>query len=213
MQTGFHFESAGEDVQRLDRIRFVTRYFGVLRGLSLKVPLGLVLLGLGFSDLHGRVPGFMPAVILGALCLMLITRFYYRRTFGEVEPRPESVAERSSPWSLIGVLVFFTPSLIQVYAPLPPAQSIYVIWSSAFFVFWTFYGRSRFQSYYLGLGFLLLGFAALCGPSAHVLPALVNPGIADLLCGAALILAGLLDHLQLVRTLRHPVTPQMEEPS
>jgi hypothetical protein len=81
------------------------------------------------------------------------------------------------------------------------------------------WGRSRSQSYHLALGLPLLAlsitgtflgyfvwdagrFASLLN---FLLPALVHLWVALLLCGAALVAAGLLDHFQLVRALGRPV--------
>ena len=44
-----------------------------------------------------------------------------------------------------------------------------------------------------------------------VLPALVYPGMALLLCGSSMVLTGLLDHWQLVRALGGPVAAEEEE--
>jgi hypothetical protein len=186
----------------LDRIRFITRHFRDLQGLSLWVPFGLILIGHGFSGIFDPVSGILPVAVLSALCLMTGAGVYYRKTFGEVEQRPPSLSERSSPWLLVGTLLWAGPLLlIPSYIPLPPAQSGYVIWSSLLLGFWVLKGRSWLRGYYPALGVLLLGFAALGAPSAHVLPAFARPGIADILCGASLTVAGLLDHRQLVATL------------
>ena len=55
------------------------------------------------------------------------------------------------------------------------------------------------QGHLLGIGFLLSALATL-GPS--LAPAIVSFQAALLLCGSSLVLAGLLDHWQLVRGLR-----------
>jgi hypothetical protein len=54
------------------------------------------------------------------------------------------------------------------------------------------------QAYLLGIGLLLSGLATL-GP--RLAPATVSFGVALLVCGVSLVLAGLLDHWQLVRVL------------
>jgi hypothetical protein len=56
------------------------------------------------------------------------------------------------------------------------------------------------QAYLLGIGLLLSGLATL-GP--RLAPATVSFGMALLVCGFSLVLAGLLDHWQLVRVLGH----------
>lgn len=124
-----------------------------------------------------------------------------------------NLSERSSPWYFIGMLLPFANMLIPDHAFSLRAQGSYVLLSSLFFQSWILSGRSRFQSYYLAPGFLLLGLAAFCGPAARVLPALADQGIPEILCGTAMVLAGLLDHRQLVRTLEQPLTSQMERRS
>jgi hypothetical protein len=56
------------------------------------------------------------------------------------------------------------------------------------------------QGYYLGIGLLSSGLSALAPWFA---PAAVHLGVALLVCGSSLVLAGLLDHLQLVQVLGH----------
>ncbi|HSN85504.1 MAG TPA: hypothetical protein VL025_02050, partial [Thermoanaerobaculia bacterium] len=55
-----------------------------------------------------------------------------------------------------------------------------------------------FQVYLLGFGFLLSGLSAL---APWLAPAAVSFAMALLVCGSSLVLAGLLDHRQLVRVL------------
>lgn len=98
----------------------------------------------------------------------------------------------------------------------------YVISGACFVGVWLWRERRLSQSYYLVLGILLLGLAALgiflrpvlptlrdLGLAGLFLPMWVSLSLADLLCGTLLVVVGLLDHLQLVRVLR----PAMEEPS
>lgn len=59
-------------------------------------------------------------------------------------------------------------------------------------------GQHLFQSYLLGFGFLLSGLSAL---APRLAPAAVSFEMALLVCGSSLVLAGLLDHWQLVRVL------------
>jgi hypothetical protein len=58
--------------------------------------------------------------------------------------------------------------------------------------------RKQHPSYLLGIGFLLSGLSIL-GP--WLAPATVSFQVALLVCGSSLVLAGLLDHWQLVRVL------------
>jgi hypothetical protein len=85
---------------------------------------------------------------------------------------------------------------------------------------WFRRGRRLSQGHYLALGLLLLGLAALGASQGYVLQALFDQGIARIaqvfvpalgsppitlvLCGGAFVLAGLLDHWQLVHALGRP---------
>jgi hypothetical protein len=96
------------------------------------------------------------------------------------------------------------------------AQTAYLLFGCFFLSLWLWRGRHPSQSHQLTLAAALLGLAAL-GASLgflvqragavpplldRLLPALVYPGWALLLCGAAMVLAGLLDHRQLARNSR-----------
>jgi hypothetical protein len=94
-------------------------------------------------------------------------------------------------------------------------QVLYALFGSFFLGMWLWRERRTSQSYYLALAMLLLGLSAL-GASVgfpYLFPgrfppivsflnlAAVHLWIALLLCGSSMILVGLLDHWQLVRTL------------
>jgi uncharacterized membrane protein len=95
------------------------------------------------------------------------------------------------------------------------AQTVYLLAGCLFLTLWLWRRCDTSQSPHLALAVLLLGLAALgttlgfhvnqegsIGPLLdRLLPALVYPQVAALLCGGALILAGLFDHWQLARTL------------
>jgi hypothetical protein len=75
--------------RKLDHIRFVTRHFNDLQGLSYWVPLGLITLSLG-GAVYFDNPGFLilrAVLFLGAFVMAAVARWYYKRTFGEVEPQ------------------------------------------------------------------------------------------------------------------------------
>jgi hypothetical protein len=97
-------------------------------------------------------------------------------------------------------------------------QTAYVLSGALFLGLWLWRGRRLSQGYHLALAVPLLGLASL-GTSLgflaradgqvppllnHLLPTLVYPAVALPLCGAAMVLAGLLDHWQLVRVLGWP---------
>jgi hypothetical protein len=78
----------------LDQIQFVTRHFNGLKGLRIRVPLGLVTLGAGVTTAFHTWPISLLFMVVVPLALFLETRSpaYYRTTFGEAEHRP-SLAE------------------------------------------------------------------------------------------------------------------------
>ncbi|HYU32571.1 MAG TPA: hypothetical protein VEW48_10450 [Thermoanaerobaculia bacterium] len=268
----------------LDRIRFVTQHFNDLQGLRYGVPLGLVTLAWA-----GPAPLRAP-LLLGAVLLTLGARWYYRRTFGEVEQQPADPAAELCPVSLyspagpmprldgfrqvtaaarhflltmalvgvcFGVLQAMPPSIqIQEESlgqpprivpapafrtkfepaflhgaswlgglPMVPldeagaragfAQTTYVLFGAFFLGFWLWRERRWTQGHHLVLAVLLLGLSALgtslgffAQPGGEIpaeitafLPALIYPEVALLLCGSAMVVAGLLDHCQLVWTM------------
>lgn len=99
-------------------------------------------------------------------------------------------------------------------------EGLYAVWGSFFLCIWFLRERRRSQAYYLVLALPMLGLAALSGsmelvsPPAvfsYVLLALAHPWIAQFIQGSALLLAGLLDHWQLVRAFgRSPRAPTPE---
>ena len=95
------------------------------------------------------------------------------------------------------------------------AQTLYALFGSFFLGLWLWRERRPSQSLLLVLGLLLLGLAALGSCLGFFVyseegitrvldlfvPAVIHLWIALLLCGASMILVGLLDHWQLVRAL------------
>jgi hypothetical protein len=116
-----------------------------------------------------------------------------------------------SPWAYPYGREMMPPSMFRAVI----AQTIYLLTGCLFLTLWLWRRRYLSQSPHLALALLLLGLTALgttlgfhvnkdgaIGPTLdRLLPVLVYPGTAALLCGGALILAGLLDHWQLARTL------------
>jgi hypothetical protein len=88
----------------VERIRFVTRHFNELQGLREGVPMGLLLLSQGLTMFFPRWPLMLLqfAIIAGAAVLILGSGPYYRRTFGEVERRPDGLVEDLSVYSPAG---------------------------------------------------------------------------------------------------------------
>jgi hypothetical protein len=116
-----------------------------------------------------------------------------------------------------------SPSMLRAFS----AQSVYLLYGSFLLGLWFWRERRPPQGYQLALAVLLLGLS-LGGLSLGLLipfygqvlrmldgllPVLVYPGVALLLCGSAMILTGLLDHHQLVRALGQPAMSWEEEES
>lgn len=139
--------------------------------------------------------------------------------------RPQVVLETAPYFGppLIKVLeggVARSPSMIQAVV----AQTMYVLCGAFFLCVWLWRERRASQSLHLVLAILLLGLAGFGTSLGYVarpggglppildlsLPALVYPGVAVLLCGAAMVLAGLFDHWQLARTLGRSVAAEEE---
>lgn len=95
--------------RNLDRIRFVTRHFSELQGLRSMVP-GLMLMSQGISQFFRSLPMaiFSLLVCLGSLIVILRTKSYYLRAFGEVEQQP----------------VLVDAGLPSIYSPAGPAPLV-----------------------------------------------------------------------------------------
>jgi hypothetical protein len=106
------------------------------------------------------------------------------------------------------------------------AQATYLLFGSFFLSVWLWRERRGSQGYQLALAVLLLGLAVLgtcLGFLARtdglipplidpLLPALIYPDVALVVCGSAMVLAGLLDHWQLFQALG-VAPPQMADRS
>lgn len=196
------------DLQDLDRIGFVTRHFQDLQGLKVLVPVGMMILFQGLSPFFDHLPAGLGWVCLvaidgGALLLILGSRRYYRTLLGEVEARPTTTLGAWLPAALLaaGVLSY----LLAVHSlSIPRLQC--VLYGSPLLGMWLYRGKRWSQSYHLLLGGLLLGVAVL-GPGDSYA---AQREIAYTLSGASWILAGLLDHRQLVRILGQLPPPAFE---
>jgi hypothetical protein len=130
------------------------------------------------------------------------------------QPQPSGIFQPPwVPWVYSNVSTRPPSTLWAVFG-----QMMYALYGSVFFGVWLWRERRWSQSHHLAFAVLLLGLAALGtslgffldenGQIAPILdlflPALVYPGVALLLCGVSMILAGLLDHRQLVQALGGP---------
>lgn len=193
--------------QDLERIRFVTRYYRDLRGLHL-VSSGLLFLSIGLARTRsGTVMLLLNlALCAGSIGLNFFAKSYYRRTFGEVERRRWSRTQVNLA-VILGAVVVLGSFLVQ--RKVSEGRFYYALFGAMFLGAWIWRQCRLSQSYYLGLGVLLLALA-VPGPSAVFLPALAATG-ALIVCGTVLILAGLLDHRQLVRTLGPSAATSQDE--
>ncbi len=199
--------------QDLDHIRFVTRHFNALQGLRRTVPLGLLFLVQGIAT-GTRSPYlliFGGIVVMGLFLLPI--KNYYKTLLGEVEQPLEHPEAWSSPWFYLAMALLLGGILVFTLGGYSFIQSGYALFSMAFLATWIRRRCRLSQAHYLVFGGLLLGLAVLAGSFASVPPTSADTGMVFSLAGAACIVAGLLDHWQLVRTLGHPLTPQMKEPS
>lgn len=118
---------------------------------------------------------------------------------------------------------FFDASGVEDSLFVVTQQVMDLFFGSLFLSTWLWRGRRLSQSYYLALGAVLLGtawFGAALGllvpiwgiglirMAKPLLSAALDMSTGMLLCGTCLVLAGLLDHWQLVRALR-PAWPAM----
>ena len=120
----------------------------------------------------------------------------------------------------VGYCTMRTPAMLRAFS----AQTVYLLFGSLLLGLWFWRERRPSQQYQLLLAVLLMGLSfggislGLLIPFYWqvlrmldpVLPVLVYPGVALLVCGTAMILAGLLDHWQLVRALGRPAV-QVED--
>lgn len=129
------------------------------------------------------------------------------------------------PWAVLGnTLTFESPRLMPGLTSLSTVKAIggqlmYALCGSLLLGTWLWRERRWSQSYHLALGLPLLGLSAFGASLGYLvekgwgthsafnffLPPVTHLWLALLLCGASMILAGLLDHWQLVRVLGRPV--------
>ena len=196
---------------------------GQLAPLSVFSPAGAAPL----IETHRRPVPLRVRRLLIPMGLTLILLLSLRAVGSQVTILTDSSAQ--DPWLRFTPPVVLTTdhaSAAEMWIPSTAflTQVLYAVSGLAFLSLWLWRGRRVSQGYLLALAIPLLGLAALGvslgfgGPSIRMLSrlpllAVAYMWMAQILCGAAMLLAGLLDHWQLVRTLRHPLTPLMEEPS
>jgi hypothetical protein len=200
----------------------VERQRAELCALSVYSPAGPVPLAIERQPVKPLLRLLIPMALVAALFLILRT----------IAPSATLMTDGSGvdPWVQLHtpvVAVSEAPWMPRSWLDLKPVlgQGLYALFGVLFLGVWLLRGCRLSQSYYLALGALLLGLAALGACLGLVLPALWSLGgswianfallalahlwLALILCGASMLLTGLLDHWQIVRVLRPPV----EEPS
>jgi hypothetical protein len=204
------------DTRDLDRIGFVTRHFGDLQGLRCLVPLGMIWFATGLARplLYLPVPAVVVQVVLlfslvggafvAAMLLIFRSPAYYRKLLGEVEVRRETTLSMWLPPVVIVVTVLL---YLLVTHSLSLSRVQCAMYGLGLLAYWFSRECRRSQSYHLLLGGLLIALAVL-GPGIY--PA-AEQQVADTVGGASWILAGLLDHRLLVRTLGRLPPPDLAE--
>jgi hypothetical protein len=179
--------------QDLDRVVFVTRHFTGLQGFR-RVGFGLFILGMTLGD--GFHLAGMPALVLrflfGGLSILVQYRaqVYYTARFGEVKAGALGVEPRLV-WAMLALWLGWLAALVMKGHD---GSWGYTGFAGVFLIsIWCYRGFRFSQSYNLALGLLVLSTPFLWGRS----------GVLEMMGGVALIVAGLLDHRQLVQALSH----------
>jgi hypothetical protein len=197
------------DVRDLDRIGFVTRHFEDLQGLRLLVPFGMMLLSQGLSPWFERLP-----LALALLCHMTLfaggmhlanrSPRYYRNLLGEVEAPTERIFAH---WLLVVVLAAAVLAYLLAFGSLTFPRLCSILSGAALLGLWIVREGRWSQSYHLLLGGLVSAVAVLAPDGSRALQRELFFGLS----GACLIVAGLLDHWQLVHTLGRRPPPDLDE--
>jgi hypothetical protein len=187
------------NTEDLDLIRFVTRNFRRLQGLQM-VSAGLLVLAFGVWEATAAPLFLWPALIVGVLLWRRAHRYYLAR-FGEVEPQPRR--NRDAILAFVLFLLMIASDALGKRGLYPQDLLVYAFLGLLFlWLLLSFSGGARrYEVHYLVFGVLFLGLALPARPLAALLPGLYRPGFDSILGGLAFILAGLLDHQLLVRSL------------
>lgn len=186
----------------LERDQAIKQYYGVLQGAK-AIPFGLFLFFLAFRDLGPEwLQGQLACAVTGTLVLaMFVGLFmidsYYMKYFGKVRPTTQRSQMKDT---IYGLMVFAGLTYLENFLN-PPFSLLGLAIAILFFVIGT---RSK-RYYYLPLGAAIL--------AASVLPLFLETSIADpifgslgfvtkIVIGIAIIIAGLVDHFNLMRVLK-----------
>jgi hypothetical protein len=186
----------------LDRVHSITDNFFFWQGLRL-VPVGAALLVLSATyaswwPIDRRFQGVvLVTVLLVGIVLSGAIGSYYARTFGRVAAAPGAHARRSTIKWLVAYPAMAASLLIDG-AVRPPIFITGIVWAAATLAYWWSTGRGR--PHYLGATLLFASTAAwpALGAAARG-RAMINLFLA--VVGATYMINGVLDHLELRRTL------------
>jgi hypothetical protein len=187
-------ENGGAMNKELEQVRYITRFYGMLQGLK-ALPFGLWVIALALRDIG------MASVSIGltllALVLFIAANRYYDTRFGSVQLRDRSGQIRELVIFLI--VSFFIIVLENVL--LLPFSLIGLAVAAYFFLI----GIQMKVYYYFPLGVVIV--------FASFLPWMLGVPITDrmfgsigfvlaMTIGGTVMIAGLLDHIRLVRGLK-----------
>ena len=198
----------------LERVRFVTRNFGRLQGLRGKIPLGLALLLCGVGEILPYPFGYKLALALlpGPFLIQFLAKRYYLRRFGQVEgPDVKSRIGRKMRLAAAAALLgWIFGHMFAHVSPLRDPRTFYVGCGAALIWLWTEMGRGPSLLYYPILASLALAVGAPSRTFGYLLPPMGRLGPCCIFVGFTLLLAGLLDHRQLVRAVARFARPAEE---
>ncbi len=195
------------NVGQLDRMRWTTSRYPWLRaGLGLSV-VGVVVATIGLlgSTGHGSAMANIVLWCLAAAALLPLDR-YYRRRFGRVTPTSAARLKglgAALAWLLLVLVILVLPAVTGW------STGPFLLAGGALVTAWALVDRRRsggLQPSIVVAGIFLLGLGLLVLAGAPVSSWFDDQGVLwfNLAAGAALIIAGLLDHFTLIRGLRPP---------
>lgn len=182
------------------RIIYVTKHYERLQGLRL-VPLGIWFL-LTAAGLAGRLTGFGTSQPLSGLTLLIVGLLYY--LIGRYYASHYGVVNRakSRPEKIENILILLVLGMLLVDVFWMPPISFFTLGISGLYLYSYFTVGRPYRHYYLILAglFLVVSFLPLL-LSVPLDDTLVGSGgvLFYTVLGGGLIVAGIVDHLMLVR--------------
>ena len=192
-------------MQDLERVRYITRFFGMLQGLK-AIPFGLLLMALATQDIgwgflgeQGNCTYTLPLFLFMLVLLFAIDQ-YYVKTFGRVKPlnRRTQIQETTLFLSAFALIVVLENWLT------PPFSLMGLGVATVFII--TAVTSKRW--YYIPLG----GLVVIASFVPLVMGVPINDriygslgAVLKIVIGVAIIGAGIIDHFMLMRYLKaHP---------